>query len=493
MSIKKLNSTIFYLAFIGLFIIVQLIFLDKAPDIMEDEPWYANTAYNFSQGDWFTNTNSGHQGGDVFILYTFILGIGIKLFGLTLYVTRMISVLAGIIALWGLISILKSLKIPKVTTILTLLMFIFSNVTYVVFRTTRPEGWLLALGIWSVFYLIKFHQTNQIKAIIWAASFSAMSFLTHPNGILFLAVTGFYLLIYSIKEKNISNLMYFGLTALTIIVIHFVIVFLNPNIFFKYFIVDLGVRNTITNTCNGFFDNIIDSYTIYTLGIKRLYILLFETGILIVGLLYSKKLELLRYISLFGLLTLVLSLLIFNPYSVRHFGEVIVFSLLSFALLTESLQNKKMRSLALMLGAIYLLNNVAGDMYLVYKKFNNTPYSTIENKLSEIIPDKSVVIASQHFWYPMKDNEFYGEYTSWAFRKNFKSLDALIKSNEVDYVVMTQSMISGTTGTSGRSEKVPESTMEFFGKVSGYVSEKGILLENIPTIGYDTISVYKIK
>jgi hypothetical protein len=487
------KSTVIYLILIALYVILQVFFLTRLPDIMEDEPWYANTAYNFSQGNWFTNTNAGHQGGDFFIVYTFILGIGIKLFGCTLYVTRMVSVVAGIFALWGLISILKAIRVSKLIVVITLLMFIFSNVTYIVFRTTRPEGWILALGIWSLFYLIKFHQTNDTKAIIWVAIFASLSFLTHPNGVLFPAIAGVYLIIYSIRKKNISNLIYFGLIAACMVVIHFVIVFSNPNISFRNFIIDLKDRNSITNTEGSFFGNIVETCKMYTLGIKRLYILLFEIGILIVGILFSKKQDLLRYISLFGILTLVLSLSMFNPYSSRHFGEILVYSFLSYALVYESFKNEKLRALALVLGGIYLLNNLAGDVYLIYGKHKNTPYSTIEKNLSAIVPDKSIVLTTQHFWYPLKNTDFYGEYTSFDFKKAFGSLDGLIQSNEVDYVILTQSMVSGKTGTSGRAEKVPEKVMTFFQKISYYATQEGLLVAQIPTIGYDTISVYKMK
>jgi len=77
-SLKSPDSV--YFLIVILYLVFQLLFLTRLPDVMEDEPWYASTAYNFSQGHWFTNTNVGHQGGDYFVVYTFLLGIGIKLF-----------------------------------------------------------------------------------------------------------------------------------------------------------------------------------------------------------------------------------------------------------------------------------------------------------------------------------------------------------------------------------------------------------------------------
>ncbi len=346
------NPNIIFLGLILLYFVFQLYLLDQAPDIMEDEPWYANTAYNFSQANWFTNTNTGHQGGDLFILYTFILGISIKLFGCTLFVTRMVSVVAGIIALWGLYSILQKIKVSRQVLVITLLMFVFSNVTYVVFRTARPESWILALGIWSIYFLLEFHRSQQTKSIIWASVFASLAFLTHPNGIFFLITSGIYLLFYSFKERNISNMLYFSLIALAIIVIHFTVVFLNPNISLENLISDLRDRNSFTDKKYTILENVFSFFLIYTLGIKRIYILIFEIGILIIGLLYCKKEDRLKYIPLFGLIILILSFTLLSPYSARHFGEIILFSILSFAMLTITIRNSKVRLLTIAFGII---------------------------------------------------------------------------------------------------------------------------------------------
>jgi len=493
MKLKGLSTNTVYIGLTILFILFQLFFITRVPDIMEDEPWYANTAYNFSVGNWFTNTNTGHQGGDTFIVYTFILGIAVKLFGCTLLVTRLVSVLAGIIAMWGIISILKILKISRLLALLTLLMFIFSNVIYVVFRTTRPESWILAFGIWSIYYLLEFHTLKQSKQVIWCSVFSVLSFLTHPNGMLFLMIAGIYLILYSYREKNISNLLRFGIIAFVVIIIHYVVVFLNPNIHLKEFITDLKMRNSITENNITLTDNFKDFFSSYTLGIKRLYILIFEIGVLVFGLFYFRKEKIILYLAFFGLFNLVFSLLFYSPYSSRHFGEIIVFSLLSYALITQYTDNKRIKLLFIAMGILYLGNNAAGDLYLLYNKHNNTPYKNIEKELSEIVPDNSVVMASLHFWYPFKTCDFYNEYTSWINMKKYKSLDELIESGNVDYIVVNPSLIEGKTCTSGRNETVPFNTKNFYDKTTSYASAEGELIYTLKVTTSDTLRVYKMK
>ncbi|NJK93855.1 MAG: hypothetical protein HC905_02040 [Bacteroidales bacterium] len=70
---KKFLTTSILLILV--YFLLQLLFINSVPDIMVDEPWYANTAYNFSQGNGLVNTCPGTQGGDTFVIYTFLLGI----------------------------------------------------------------------------------------------------------------------------------------------------------------------------------------------------------------------------------------------------------------------------------------------------------------------------------------------------------------------------------------------------------------------------------
>jgi hypothetical protein len=465
--------------------------MTSVPDIMEDEPWYANTAYNFSQGKWFINTNVGHYGGDFFVFYTFLLGIGIKLFGCSLFVSRMVSVIGGLITLWGLKSILTILKTSIRTNIFVLSIFIFSNVTYVVFRTTRPDSWIIAFGIWSIFYLVKYHESKKARNIIYAALFSSLAFLVHPNGVLFGINLGVYFLINAIRERKIKHLIYFGIISLIIIMLYFFIIFSIPGFSFKNFIIQVSSRNSLSNSDYSIRDNIINFFTIYTLGIKRLYILIFELCILLLGLYLSTKGSLLRYFSAFGLINLILSILLFSPYDYRHFGEIITFSFLSFALIIENSKQKKVQMFLIAFGLVYLINNLAGDLYIIYKKYHNTPYSEIENKLSGIIPDNSTVITSLHYWYPLKSMQFYCEYTFWE-TKPYKDLDDLLQSNSIDYVIFTDAFFNEKTGTSGRKEDIPASIKIFYHNVVQFAQDYGQLTYSIPTVGFDTIKVYKI-
>jgi len=489
-SLKSPDSV--YFLIVILYLVFQLLFLTRLPDVMEDEPWYASTAYNFSQGHWFTNTNVGHQGGDYFVVYTFLLGIGIKLFGCTLLVTRMVSVVGGVLALIGLIQVLKLLKVSNRAAILTLLFFIFSNVLFVIYRTARPDGWILTFGIWAIFYFLKFHGGERNKHLILGGVFATLSFLAHPNGILFLVNGGLFILIYAIRKKSYIKLLYFGMTAILIMAAHFLISLSNPNIALSEFFDQLLGRNAISNDGSTSLESFVAFYNSYTLGIKRLYILLFEIGMICLGILMIKRNSLIGFLSLLGLMNFILSMLLFSPYSSRHFGEIFIYSFLVFPLILDSVKVKKLSYLFLSLGIIYLINSFAGDGYLIYGKYKNTPYSTIESFIEETVPENSVVVSSLHLWYPLKNSQIYSEYTRFHYRPH-ENLTELFNSNDVDYIIYSDVWLNGITGTSGRSESLPDAIVEFFGEVNEIIADRGNLVAELPTNGYDVIRVYEVN
>jgi len=133
---------------------------------MVDESWYANTAHNFSIGKGIINTNPGGRGGDEAFLYTLIMGIFFNVFGTSLFVGRLVSVLGGLIGLIGFILILKKNNIDRLYILLGSFVFIFSNVFYIIFRAIRPEGWVVTFVIWGVYFIIQSLDGKEVKILI---------------------------------------------------------------------------------------------------------------------------------------------------------------------------------------------------------------------------------------------------------------------------------------------------------------------------------------
>ena len=111
-----------------MYLLLQIPLIGVVPSIMVDEPWYANTAWNFSIENGFINTvpESKTTAGIDLFLYTFFLGTAFKLFDTSLYMAKMVSIIGGLIGLIGFINILKELRITnRFIVIVSSLLFIF--------------------------------------------------------------------------------------------------------------------------------------------------------------------------------------------------------------------------------------------------------------------------------------------------------------------------------------------------------------------------------
>ena len=481
-----------------LYLLLQLPFLTKITNVWVDEPWYASTSYNFSQGKGLVNDSAGFGGGEINFLYTILMGTFFKIVGTSLLSGRLFSILGGLIGLVGLVYILRELRVKYVFIFFAGLLYIFSNVNYIIFRTIRPEGWTVALIIWGFYFLIRGIKSNRVSDYLWSGLITSCSFLCHPNAafyvFLFALITG----ILSIKHKRFSFLFYylFGCIPVYASLLLYVAFFIEEDII-SFFASWSGRTQLSSRT---FFasvtKNLATFLTLYTLGIKRLLIFIFEMGILMIGLFYLKKEKFIFLISATGLAYFLLAILFLKPYSTRGFGAVLIFSFLTYALLLNIPQqtSRKTHIVLTIVGIIYLVNNVAGDLIVINRDYRNTPYSYIENRIDQIVPDKVPVLTLMNFWFPLKNNDNYNSYTKWD-KKKYTGLDHLLDSGAVEYVVISDYLSDGVTATSGR--KVDQETIhrvtKYFLKVHNFAAGNGTLVESILTNNYGQIEIWKIE
>lgn len=479
-------------------LILQIPFINVIPGIMVDEPWYANTAWNFSLGNGFTNTVPGAYGGDDLFLYTLLLGIAFKIFGTSLLVARIVSIVAGIFSLAGIYQILKVLKVKNpwiLSTVGTL--FIFSNVNYIIFRSARPEGWIVAFGVWALYYLIKGYKTDKKLMFFTSGFLSSAIFLMHPHGAIFIIIFGSTVLFRCYHKNKVKGLFYFviGMIPVSLALIYYIFSIRQQSV--SEFLLPWQHRVALSNA--GFIQSQIENlavfFSTYTLGVKRLYILFFEIGMLLYGAFFLKRNKWVFIISSLGLSYFFIAIIFLSPFSTRHFSEIIIFSIVSFGLILNHYStNYKMFKIFMGLGILYLINNLGGDFYIISKGYDRTPYSQIETKIDSIVPDDTKVLTLLNFWFPLKNNQNYNRYTRWN-KSNYKNLDDLFDSKELDYIVISDYMTKGTTATSGRiiSKKKNSLNELFYTKVSQFAHANGMLIKKIPTVGYGSIEVWKIQ
>jgi len=480
------------------YVLFQLIGLDRFTRVWEDETWYANVAYNFSLGNGFVNTNVGAFGGDDLFFFTFVLGIFYKIFGVSLFVSRLVSVIIGLGAIIGLNKILSHLKLINREKTLILFGFIFSNVFYIAFRTVRPDGIVVLLIIWALYFLIKSRSDHKTSNYLLSGFITSLAFLSHPDGGIFGLVFGLYFLFVSINKLCWRPIVFFGLgTLFTFLVLYINIIYIRNQSISEF--LSVWMSRSSANIEGSFLQsklNILsDFYTKYTLGIKRLYILFFELIILIAGLFQFRRNPLIFIISLMGIIASLFHTIIYSRLYTRSFGEIIVFSLVALALFLKQYRDKnRMYVLIFITVLLYLFNNLAGDIYSLTKNYNNTSYSKIEEEIDTVIEDDKKVLSLLCLWFPLKNNEFYSDYTRWS-KKDYSNLDALLDANKMEYIVISDIITKTKTQTSGRSigNNKLNGRLEFYKKVKDHAIKKGKLIKRIPTIGYSTIEIWEIE
>jgi hypothetical protein len=411
----------------------------------------------------------------------------------------MFSVIGGLLALVGLLRILQELGLRRGVISLCGLLFIFSNVFYIIFRSTRPDGWIVTFAVWGAYFLITAINTRKDLRFFLAGLLGSSSFLCHPHGALYILLFGAVTLVFSWKEKTPRFLLYYlagCFVVLASFLFHRVVV--KKLEFFSFADkwlsrTSMGPEETkrLTSSADHYFSTFVKQYI---LGAKRAFVLIFELGVLVVGLFHFKRKNLF-ITSLLGISYFLIAMFFLRPFATRHFGEVVIFSLVAYGLLLQAYKAKKRISLLLLVtGLAYLLNNVAGDVYVLGKGFHQISYGALERKIDKIVPDHTKVLTLMHFWFPLKNNVNYNSYTRWQ-KTEYESLDDLLASGDVQYVVISDYLTKGITPTSSRkaSDRLIEKEKIYYEKAHDYAVENADLVETIATEKYGTIEIWEIK
>jgi hypothetical protein len=494
---KRTNYKVFFVL-LGVYFATQIPFLTSVAKVWTDEPWYANVAYNFAQGNGLVDTLAREGTAWVAFLYPLILGCFFKVFGTSVWVGRFVSVMAGAVALAGLIQIQRLWKIKPAVVLLTGLLFIFSNVYYIVFRTIRPEAWCVAFAVWGFFFLARGADRNRNIDFGLSALLSSCAVMSHPNGVLYALLYGLFVFGFSCSRRSFIPVVGFATVGLVCAlgwVFYYTVI--GGADLTAFFAEASNTRTVIgkASVLTAFLSAIKTFAATYSLGAKRAYIFIFECGVMVAGLFFARQNRKLFFTALAGLLFFMLSLLAFQPFATRHFSEVLFFGLLGTGLLFQQVYARKPLLLSLfLLTSAYGLNNILGDVYLVFRDHKNTPFDQLSLQISQQIPKESKVLSLMPFWFGLKTTAFYNESTRWE-AKGYESLDAFLKTGGADYVVISPYLLDGRTGTSGRKERAAETEniKGYCQKVLDFSEQHGRLITELSSDGYGKISIWEIK
>uniref|UniRef100_A0A7C3N6V6 Glycosyltransferase RgtA/B/C/D-like domain-containing protein n=1 Tax=candidate division WOR-3 bacterium TaxID=2052148 RepID=A0A7C3N6V6_UNCW3 len=492
---KRFENLLIFFIFFILFTLLEIPFMDSIPKVWVDEVWYAGTSYNFSKGLGFTNQNViGLYGGDYLFGYSLALGTFYKIFGCNLFLSKFFSYILGVLFLILFFFISKELSFGVKEKIFFLLFFIFSSTVFLVYRTVRPEALKILFSSLSLFFLLKGLKGEE-KFFILSTFFSLCGVLTHPDEIFFTFIFFFIIVFYSIKNKNIKPLFFFlSVVIICSILFLFFLYFVKKSSIGEFYLL-YGRRLSVYE--GSLFGQILfklkNLYNDYALGFKRLYIFLFEIFVFIFGLIFFRKDNKIKLLSFIGLSYFILGFLFMERFVTRGFISIIFYSILVLTLILKNIQ-EKWKVLFFVLSFLYLINNVVAIAYLLYRDRDVTSYSKIENYCEKNVEKGKVVLSNIIFYFPFKDNRFYNDYTYYKLTK-FKTLDSLIKSDSVDYIVISDYLTKGVTSVSNKKEK--EGSLKifkiFYSKVKNYADSFFVQYDSLKTTGYGTLKFYKKK
>ena len=204
-----------------------------------DEPWFGEQAYYLAndgivRSEMFQDFLQYNE--RILVYHKAFIWAGaaaVKLFGLSLYGLRLVSLLSGLVLVLLLYRFCK--KNYNMTIFrLTLIILVFCPL---IFRNTilyRPEMMICAAGFASFFFLYEYLENERPLYLILGAALAGFSVIIHLNGIIFIGAGGILLL----SQKKWGYFFVFGIISILVASFYFYEAIGNPELFKLQFMQD---------------------------------------------------------------------------------------------------------------------------------------------------------------------------------------------------------------------------------------------------------------
>jgi hypothetical protein len=484
-----------------LMLALQLPFLTEAYRITVDEPWYSQTAHSITIDHGIQNEVVGSGGGDVFFLHPLILSTIFEVSGTSFYAGRLGSVLFGVLALLGFGRILYRLDVGWIEVLLCGIAFTVSNLSYLAFRAIRPEAAAAAFAVWGGYFLFEtLRSRSWVSGALCGLAVGA-AFLAHPALAIFVVLVGLALLIDAARSREFSALVAYS--GVGLIVLSVLLVFMqssNPDgiagalagMSSRAVKVDGAAMGLLSST----FDNAASFFSRLHSGGRRAPIVLLEILVVAWGLANLRRLGRGSAMPLIAVGFLAVGFVALRPMSLRSFMIVEWMVVATFGLLITEIAKAGVAwktSAARAALIVLILNNLAGDLYLIQRDYDAKSYSELSSELSAAVPAGSTVLSHMLFWFPFQESSMYSSYTRWQYHP-YADLDGLLESGDVDYVVLLDHdglsrLVRGATGAAA----VPHGVVDYRDRVHAWVEPVGTLTNEITAKGYGTIKVWSLN
>lgn len=403
------------------FLINQLPFLTDMRPVMYDEAWYANTGYNFSQGDGFLNTVVGTRGNSNYLLPT-LTGIMFWIFGYSLFAIRITAVLCGVATMIFLHLCMKELKSSVKAEIAVLAFFVSIALYNTIFRFGRPECASIMCMTGGIWFLLRYMRENSWGNMIGLACFTFLATIGHPYALLFFALAGVVLLYQTIRDKKWINVAHltilmvaaiaaigsiawvshvyngegenyvserFSMSDIRIALPEYVkSVFLSKHILYMPLLVIVAIWNSINN------EQLIRSIAVITLAYLVLFPFFFSTDLEMISLGGD-------YIALLGTILLVPC--------------------------CERLRGFRYSKYLTIVFALYCIFNIGVSYYYNYHSKYEKCNTVLETELRAIIPEDAVVYTPLRQYPMLMQNTCYSDHSSKTLPAQF---DYIIQNSQ---------------------------------------------------------------
>lgn len=389
---------------IVVFLINQLPFLADTRPVMYDEAWYANTGYNFSQGDGFLNTVVGTRGNSNYLLPT-LTGIMFWIFGYSLFTIRLTAVLCGVVTMIFLHLCMKELKSSVKAEIAVLAFFVSIALFNTIFRFGRPECASIMCMTGGIWFLLRYMRENSWSNMIGLTCFAFLSTIGHPYALLFFALAGVVLLCQTIRDKKWSNLAHLAILMIAAIVA-------------------IGSIAWVSHVYNGEGEDYVsERFSMSNIGaalpvyLKMFFLskhALYMLPLLLIILLNVRSKEYrVRALSLIGIVYFAIFPFLFSTdlMMVDLGGDyVALVGTLLIVPCIEQLHEWKYKKPIYTLLALYCVANLGMSYYYNYKVKYEKCNTVLAKELRAIIPEDAIVFAPMRQYPAIMENRCYSDH-----------------------------------------------------------------------------------
>lgn len=493
MEFARRNSV--FLIVLVLYFCSTLFMIDRYPRVWVDEPWESITAYTLEHdGRLYNPALTGRDGyGEHFLeprlLLSFVVAPFFAAFGVGVVQGRLALVLVGALLLLAGYIFGKRLFSKRAGILISLFLWI-ETMIFISARTIRPEIYLAALQMFSMYFLFSAWETGELKKYFYSGLFLGVALWTHPNAILYLLAVVIIFIVEKwlsvVKSKEFWILTIGAIIAFSPYAIYVITV--DAHTGFATWWSQLAGRpgeivqsGWLISTLVGEWQRVLD----YMQFPFRLPILLIYIFAIIEGIRSGNKNV--KFLMIIIVVEFLLSMAIISNKSTLYATTFLPFVIVLLAkYLDDALphsskgigsaslsSNHRGRSslLAISILGVFVLNQVIGDAYLLYKN-RRCSYSQVVSEFHRVIPPDARVWGSMSFWFAFYNQPYRTQYTF------LKDLDSF----------KPQYMITGDTEVWGKPV-----WKRLRDDADSVVAVRGRLVREIPTECYGDLRIYEMS